>query len=89
MLEALKGSRYLAVWAAGLRGHGWFRRFTLAAQIRGMGMWPGALIRTGEVDPDEIRNFPAHLKRLLVAETVLHGIILVWGVVAFVLLKLK
>ena len=89
MLEALKNSHYLAFWAAGLRDDDWFRRFTLAAQIRGMVMWPGALIRAGEVDPDEIRNFPAHLKRLLVAETVLHGIILVWGVVAFVLLKLK
>jgi hypothetical protein len=89
MLEALKNSRYIAVWAAGLRGHGWFGRFMLEAQIRGMVMWPGPGIRAGEVTADEIRNFPAHLKRLLVAETVLHGIILVWGAVAFVLLKLK
>jgi hypothetical protein len=89
MLEALKSSRYIAVWAAGLRGHGWFGRFMLEAQVRGMVMWPGPGIRAGEVTADEIRNFPAHLKRLLVAETVLHGIILVWGAVAFVLLKLE
>jgi hypothetical protein len=89
MLEALKGSHYLAFWAAGLRDDDWFRRFTLTAQIGGMVMWPGPLIRAGEVDSDQIRNFPAHLKRLLVAETVLNGIILVWGAVAFVLLKLE
>jgi hypothetical protein len=89
MLEALKGSHYLAFWAAGLRDDDWFRRFTLTAQIGGMVMWPGPLIRAGEVGSDQIRNFPAHLKRLLVAETVLNGIILAWGAVAFVLLKLK
>ena len=89
MLEALKGSHYLAFWAAGLRDDDWFRRFTLTAQIGGMVMWPGPGIRAGEVTADEIRNFPAHLKRLLVAETVLNGIILVWGAVAFVLLKLE
>ena len=89
MLEALKGSRYLAVWAAGLRGHGWFGRFMLTAKVSGMVTWPGPGIRAGELDPDEIRNFPAYLKRLVVAETVLHGIIVVWGVVASVLLELK
>jgi hypothetical protein len=89
MLEALKNSHYLVFWAAGLRDDDWFRRFTLTAQIGGLVMWPGPLRRAGEVDPDEIRNFPAHLKRLLVAETVLHGIILVWGAVASVLLGLK
>ena len=89
MLEALKGSRYIAFWAAGLRERGWFGRFMLAAQIRGMVMWPGPGIRAGEVTADEIRNFPVHLKRLLVAETVLHGFILVWGAVAFVLLQMK
>ncbi len=89
MLEALKGSRYIGVWAAGLRELGWFGRFMLEAQIRGMVMWPGPGMRAGEVSVDEIRNFPTYLKRLLVAETVLHGVILIWGAVAFVLLKLK
>lgn len=51
MLEALKGSRYLAVWAAGLRGHGWFGRFMLTAKVSGMVTWPGPGIRAGELDP--------------------------------------
>jgi len=89
MLEALKGSRHLAVWAPGLLDQGWFGRFMLAAKVRGMVTWPGPLIRAGEVDSDQIRNFPAHLKRLLTAKNVLDGIILVWGAVASVLLELK
>ena len=87
MLEALKNSRHLAVWAPGLLHQGWFGRFMLAAKVRGMVTWPGPLIRAGELDPDEIRNFPAHLKRLLTARNVLDGIILVWGTLACVLVK--
>jgi hypothetical protein len=89
MLEALKNSRHIAVWAPGLLENGWFGRFMLTAKVSGIVTWPGPLIRAGELDPDEIRNFPAHLRRLLTAKNVLNGIILVWGAVAFVLLKLK
>ncbi|MCO7543717.1 hypothetical protein [Stutzerimonas nitrititolerans] len=89
MIEALKGSRYIAVWATGLQNHGWFGRFMLTAKVSGMVTWPGPGIRAGELDPDEIRNFPRYLKRLVVAETVLHGVILVWGVIVSVLLQLK
>jgi len=89
MLEALKGSRYIAVWAAGLESLGWFGRFMLTAKVSGMVTWPGPGIRAGELESDEIRNFPAHLQRLLTAKNVLNGIILAWGAVAFVLLKLQ
>ncbi|NQD94895.1 hypothetical protein HP532_19795 [Pseudomonas sp. CrR25] len=89
MLEALKGSRHIAVWAPGLLHQGWFGRFMLTAKVSGIVTWPGPLIRAGEVDPEEIRNFPAHLKRLLTAKNVLNGIIVAWSVVAFALLKLK
>jgi hypothetical protein len=89
MLEALKNSRHIAVWAPGLLENGWFGRFMLTAKVSGIVTWPGPLIRAGELDPDEIRNFPAHLRRLLTAKNVLNGIILVWGAVAFVLLQLK
>jgi len=89
MLEALKGSRYITVWAAGLESLGWFGRFMLTAKVSGMLTWPGPGIRAGELDSDEIRNFPAQLQRLLTAKNVLNGIILAWGAVAFVLLKLQ
>ena len=89
MIEALKGSRYIAVWATGLQNHGWFGRFMLTAKVSGMVTWPGPGIRAGELESDEIRNFPAHLQRLLTAKNVLNGIILAWGAVAFVLLKLQ
>ncbi len=89
MLEALKGSRYIAVWAAGLESLGWFGGFMLTAKVSGMVTWPGPGICAGELDSNEIRNFPAHLQRLLTAKNVLNGIILAWGAVAFVLLKLQ
>jgi hypothetical protein len=89
MLDALKGSRYIAVWAAGLRYQGWFGRFMLVAKVSGMVMWPGPGLRAGELSPDEIRNFPAHLKRLLTAKSVLNCVIVVWGAIAFVLVKLR
>ena len=89
MLEALKNSRHIVFWAAGLSSQGRLGRLMLIAKICGMVLWPKSGIRAGELDPDEIRNFPVHLKRLLIAKTTLMGITLVWGAVAFVLLKLK
>src|SRR5690606_32453707 len=88
MLDALQSSRYIAIWAAGLQDHGWFGRFMLTAKISGMLTWPGPGIRAGELNANEVRNFPRHLKHLVTTETVLHCVILVWGAIAFVLLKL-
>jgi hypothetical protein len=89
MLEALKNSRHIVVWAAGLSSQGRLGRLMLIAKICGMVLWPKSGIRAGELDPDEIRNFPVHLKRLLIAKTALMGITLVWGILAYALLKLK
>lgn len=89
MLEALKNSRHIAIWAAGLSSQGRLGRLMLIAKICGMVLWPKSGIRAGELDPDEIRNFPVHLKRLLIAKTALIGITLVWGILAYALLQLK
>lgn len=89
MLDALRNSRHIAVWAPGLLVNGWFGRFMLTAKVCGVVTWPGPLIRAGELDPEEIRNFPEYLKRLVTAKNALNGIIVAWGLIAFVLLKLK
>ena len=89
MLEALKNSRHIVFWAAGLSSQGRLGRLMLIAKICGMVLWPKSGIRAGELDPDEIRNFPVHLKRLLIAKTALIGITLVWGILAYALLQLK
>ncbi|WP_301362069.1 hypothetical protein [Stutzerimonas nitrititolerans] len=89
ILAALKNSRYIVFWAAGLSSQGRLGRLMLIAKICGMVLCPKSGIRAGELDPDDIRNFPVHLKRLLIAKTTLMVITLVWGVLAYALLKLK
>lgn len=89
ILAALKNSRYIVFWAAGLSSQGRLGRLMLIAKICGMVLCPKSGIRAGELDPDDIRNFPVHLKRLLIAKTTLMVIMLVWGVLAYALLKLK
>lgn len=91
MLEALKNSRHIVYWADVLRHQGVFGRFMLVAKVSGVMVFPGPgrLIRAGELHPDDVQNFPAHLKRPLIAQTVLMVIILVWGALGCVLLKLK
>src|SRR5690606_41188417 len=66
-----------------------FGRLMRIAKICVMVLCPKSGIRAGELDPDDIRNFPVHLKRLLIAKTTLMVITLVWGVLAYALLKLK
>jgi hypothetical protein len=89
MLEALKNSRHIVIWGAGLRHQGWFGRLMLVAKIGGMVMWSGPGIRAGEMDPVDIKNFPPHLKRLLKAKMVLTGVIVVWLAIVVVLVKLE
>ncbi|UVJ45641.1 hypothetical protein NVV94_08855 [Pseudomonas sp. LS1212] len=89
MLKALKNSEHIAIWSAGLRYQGWFGRIMLIAKITGMVTWPGPGIRAGVMDPVDIKNFPPHLKRLLNIKIVISGIILVWGAIAFTLVKLR
>jgi hypothetical protein len=89
MLDSLKNSRHIVVWGMGLRNQGWLGRLMLVAKITGMVMWPGAGIRTGQMDPDDIKNFPSHLKQLLKIKIIISGVIVIWGAFAFALLKFR
>ena len=89
MLKALENSRHIVVWGASLRQQGWFGRLMLVAKITGMVMWPGPGIRTGEMDPDDVKNFPPHLKQLLKIKILISGIIFIWGAIAFALVKFR
>jgi len=62
MLDSLKNSRHIVVWGMGLRNQGWLGRLMLVAKITGMVMWPGTGIRTGQMDPDDIKKFPFSFK---------------------------
>lgn len=89
MLEALKNSRHIVIHGAGLRDGGWFARQMLVAKITGVMVWSGSLVRSGEMDADDLKNFPAHLKKFLSAKIVLTCVIGVWLVFVYVALKLR
>lgn len=89
LLAALKGSRHIVISAAGLLQRGWFGRILLVARITFMVMWPGPGLRAGDLDPEDIRSFPVHLKRLLKAKAILTCVIVIWGALAFALVKLR
>jgi hypothetical protein len=88
MVDALKNSRHV-VSHAGLRHQGWFGRQMLVAKITGVLFCSGLLVRRGEVDADDLHNFPLHLRRFLKAKMTLSCVIGVWAAMVFVALKLK
>lgn len=65
MVEALKNCRHIAGQYEGLRHQGWFGRVLIVGRISSAVLWPRPLIRIGEVSPEDIKNFPARLKRLI------------------------
>ncbi|WP_231667057.1 hypothetical protein [Pseudomonas quasicaspiana] len=88
MIDALKNCRYITA-RAGLRHQGWFERILLVALISGMVQWPKPGLRLGEMDPDDLREFPAYLRKLLKAKNVLTLIIVIWFLVIYVLAELR
>jgi hypothetical protein len=89
MLEALKNSRHIAIHGAGLRAGGWIGRHMLVAKITGVMAWPGSLVRSGEVDADDLRTFPVRLRNILRAKIVVTCVIGVWLVSIYAALQLR
>ena len=89
LLQALNRSRQIIISAAGMTQSGWLNRLLLVAKITFMVTWPGPGLRAGDLDPEDIRNFPSDLKRLLQVKVLLTFVILAWGTLAFVLVKFK
>ncbi|MCY1311187.1 hypothetical protein D3C84_691250 [compost metagenome] len=87
MMGALKNSRYIYIWAPGLRNRGWFGCLLLVAKITGMVMMPKTSIRIGDLDPNDFANFPLHLKRLLQLDAVMMASAAVWLIISYVLAK--
>lgn len=88
VIKALPNSRYLYLWGPGLRRTGWFGRYWLMNSIAAMVVWAPIHIRSGEIDPVDVQNFPAHLKRLVLIDTVLLYGAGIWMVVVYALKKL-
>jgi hypothetical protein len=89
MMDALKNSRFIYLWGPVWRSRGAFFGFMLLGKIAGMVIFPQAYIRIGDAAPDDIKNFPAPLKRLLIINTALMIFILAWTGVVATLVKLR
>ncbi|MFK7699345.1 hypothetical protein [Pseudomonas caspiana] len=88
LVEALSNCRYVAA-RAGLCNQGWFERIFLLSLIGGMVQWPGPGLRSGEMDPDDLKNLPAHLRKHLKVLSVLTWLIVVWMVLIYALTTLR
>ncbi|MBH1967661.1 MAG: hypothetical protein I8H81_05685 [Pseudomonadales bacterium] len=89
IVDALKNSRYLYIWAQGWRRQGWIGECVLINRVAGIVVWPQYYIRCGDVDPLEIRRFPSHLKKLLTAYVVTVVVTIVWMFIVYLLVKFK
>ena len=89
MKEALKNSRYIYLWGPSLGRRGVIWSLLEIAKIAGMVTWSKAYIRTGDVNPVDLENFPPYLKRLLFIDAAMKNVGFSWIIIVGVLLKLK
>jgi hypothetical protein len=87
--EALKNSRYIYLWGDSLGRRGLIWSLLEIAKIAGMIAWPRASILLGKLDPVDLKNFPPHLKRYLVANLTIMTTASTWMVVATILANLR
>ncbi|AVO57337.1 hypothetical protein [Pseudomonas chlororaphis] len=88
MLEALRESSYFHRWTERLQYEGWFEHFLMFISVRGMMLFPNAGVRRGFLCAKDVHNFPPRLKRLLAIKNTLDGVVIVWTVIVYILLKL-
>jgi hypothetical protein len=54
-----------------------------------MVVWPKASIQFGDVDPVDVKNFPAELKRFLIVKVTVMIIAVIWMLIAAVLITFR
>ena len=87
MKEALKNSRYMYIWGTSLGRRGLIWSLLEISKITGMIVWPRSAIITGELDPVDLKNFPAHLKRYLVINLTTIIFSFTWMIITYFLIK--
>ena len=87
--EALKNSHYIYIWGPSLGRRGFIWSILEISKITGMIVWPKPSIRTGELDPLDLKNFPPHLKWYLIVNLTMMSIPLVWLTAVAFLLKYR
>ncbi|UVJ45118.1 hypothetical protein NVV94_05920 [Pseudomonas sp. LS1212] len=73
------------MWA----GSGFVARYMQVNVITGAVLLSGFWLRRGELDPDEVRNFPPHLKPRMIWSSWFLGVGLAWLFLAVGLVKLS
>ncbi|MNF76057.1 hypothetical protein D3C85_745570 [compost metagenome] len=89
MKAVFPSSLYIANTIRRSAGFSFTSRVMQVCTIAGAVIWPTSLIRLGELDPDELRNFPACLKRRLTISVALIFTGMAWLFLAVGLIKLN
>lgn len=87
--HALKNSRYVYLWGPSLGKRGLVWSLLEIAKITGMIMMPRAYIQLGDLDSDDIKNFPPYLKFLLKIDFLMLVSGVVWLAIISMLQALK
>ncbi|WP_339528197.1 hypothetical protein [Pseudomonas mucidolens] len=87
--DALKNSRYIYIWGSSLGKRGLIWSLLEIAKITQMILMPRSSLIIGELDPDDLENFPPYLKRLLKIDFAILIVGCVWVVIVFVLVKFR
>lgn len=88
MVNAFPRSRHIVIGAAALMPGGWFGRFVMILKIGGAITWPGPMVRAGEMDAEEIRAFPPHLRKWIRAKMWITIVGFSWGCTVGLIIKL-
>lgn len=89
MLSAIQSSPWFEQQKRGWGIGGLKSRWMLVCFVCGLLLLPGPHIRRGELDINELRNFPRGLKRRMLGSVWLTIIGFTWMLVAFVLIRLS
>lgn len=87
MVNAFPQSRHIVIGAAALMPNGLFGRFLMILKIGGAITWPGLFVRAGEMDAEEIRAFPPHLKKWINTKIWLNIVSFSWMCTVALILK--
>ncbi len=87
--EALKNSRYIYLWGPSLGKRGLIWSLLEIAKITQIIIYPRSSLHIGELDPDDLEQFPPRLRRLLKIKSIMLIVNGVWVVSVFVLLKFE
>ncbi|WP_217474741.1 hypothetical protein [Stutzerimonas stutzeri] len=83
--NSLGVKNYQRLWA----GFDFVSRFMQVGSTSGFVLWPNIHVRQGSLDPEEVRNFPPEIKRLMVISVSLLFVGFAWLLVGVALLKLS